>query len=143
MAGDRGVAGGADVLLFGLLVFVVTSLVVVNVWAVIDASLAVSAAARQGARTYVESAPEEAWPNAHLAMREVMASYGRDDSAMGTSAPTVVFERCAAVEITASYDIPLLSLPPFFEIGTTTVEATHSELIDPYRSGDFGGSCDD
>ena len=40
---------------FGVLIFVVGSLLIANAWAVVDAKLATTAAAREAARAYVES----------------------------------------------------------------------------------------
>lgn len=140
---DRGFVAGSDMLIFGVLAFVVGSMLIINVWTVIDASLAVSAAAREGARTYVEADPATAWPEAQDSMQRVMADYGRADRALITSAPTIgAYERCAVVTITAEYDVALISLPIFGDFGSLTrVDASHSERIDAYRSGDFGGSC--
>ena len=53
--GERGAIGGIEVLPIGFLLFVVGLLLVVNVWSVIDAKLAAGAAAREAARTAVES----------------------------------------------------------------------------------------
>ena len=53
--GDGGQVGGIEALPFGLLVFVVGALLVANAWAVVDAKLAVDAAARQATRHYVEA----------------------------------------------------------------------------------------
>ncbi|MBA2283441.1 MAG: hypothetical protein H0W25_19710, partial [Acidimicrobiia bacterium] len=50
---ERGQMGGIEALPFGLLIFVVGALLVANAWAVIDAKLAVTAAAREAARTWV------------------------------------------------------------------------------------------
>lgn len=140
---DRGVVAGSDMLLFGFLVFVLTSLVIVNVWTVIDASLAVSSAAREGARTYVEADPNTAWAEAQARMDDVMADYGRTSRAVPPSPPTIAtYERCAVVTITAEYDVALINLPLFGDFGSLTrIDASHSERIDAYRSGDFEGSC--
>ena len=140
---DRGVVAGSDMLLFGFLVFVLTSLVIVNVWTVIDASLAVSSAAREGARTYVEADPNTAWAEARARMDDVMADYGRTSRAVPPSPPTIAtYERCAVVTITAEYDVALINLPLFGDFGSLTrIDASHSERIDAYRSGDFEGSC--
>ncbi len=140
---DRGFVAGSDFLIFGVLAFVLGSMLIMNVWAVIDASLAVSAAAREGARTYVESDPATAWPDAQARMNDVMASYGRDDRAITTSAPSIgTYERCAVVTITAEYELALIDLPIFGDFGSlTTIDASHSERIDAYRSGEFEGSC--
>lgn len=143
VADERGVVAGSDMLLFGFLVFVLSSLVIVNVWTVIDASLAVSTAAREGARAFVESEPDTAWLEAQQRMTEVMDDYGRTDRAVAPSPPAIVtYERCAVVTITAEYDVALISLPLFGDFGSLTrIDATHSERIDAYRSGEFEGAC--
>ena len=51
--GDRGQAGGMEVLPLGFLVLVSVTLVIANAWGVIDARMAVSAAAREAVRAYV------------------------------------------------------------------------------------------
>ncbi len=139
---DRGMAGGADILFFGLIMMAFTSLLIVNVWTVIDASLAVSASAREGARTYVESDPATAQANAIAAMEQAMQEYGRDTRATAPTFSGSDYERCAVVTVTAGYDVAFISIPIFGDFGSlTTIEATHSERIDPYRSGEFAGAC--
>lgn len=140
---ERGVVAGSDMLLFGFLAFVLSSLVIVNVWSVIDASLAVSAAAREGARAYVEADPNTAWAESQARMNDVMASFGRTDRAVPLAAPQIeAYERCAVVTVTVEYDLALIELPLFGDFGSLTrIDATHSERIDAYRSGDFEGSC--
>ena len=140
---DRGVVAGTDMLIFGVLAFVLGSLLIINVWTVIDASLAVSAAAREGARTYVESDPATAWPEAQARMNDVMADYGRSARAVPPSPPAIdAYERCAVVTMTVEYDVALVSLPIFGTFGSLTrIDASHSERIDAYRSGEFEGSC--
>ena len=39
---DRGLLGGADILLFGIIAFVVTGLVIINIWNAVDSALVVS-----------------------------------------------------------------------------------------------------
>ena len=58
-AGEAGFAGGLEGLLFGLLLFVVGTLLVATAWGAVDTKFAVDAAARQAVRTYVE-APDSA-----------------------------------------------------------------------------------
>lgn len=53
--GEDGLVAGAEALAFGVLVFVVGSIIMLNGWAVLDAHLAVNAAAREGTRTIVEA----------------------------------------------------------------------------------------
>jgi len=140
---DRGVLGGADVLLFGLVGVVFTAMVIMNAWLAVDTSLAVSAAAREGARAAVE-APSgmEAASRAETAMRTVMAQYGRDIPAnLSVTVSVPNFSRCAPVTTTVGYEINFLSLPLFGDLGTHTISATHTEIVDPFRSGNFTGGC--
>lgn len=139
---DRGAIGGMEMLPLGFLVFVVASLMIINAWTVVDSWFAVSSAAREGARVYVESPAPDAWPNAQARIQEVMNDYGRGDRATTPVAPQVDFERCSLVTVTAGYELAFINLPFVGGFGAlTTIEASHSELIDPYRSGEFEGSC--
>ena len=140
---ERGVVAGSDMVLFGFLAFVLSSLVIVNVWTVIDVSFAVSSAAREGARTYVEADPNTAWADTQARMHDVMEDYGRTKRAVPPNPPAIDrYERCAVVTVTAEYDVALISLPLFGEFGSLTrIDATHSERIDPYRSGEYEGTC--
>lgn len=130
-------------LIFGVLTFVMGSLLIINVWNVIDASLAVSAAAREGARTYTEADPDTAWAQSRAAMFEVMDDFDRGDRVVAPSSPTLgSYQRCAVVTVTVGYDVALVKIPLFGQFGTMTrVESSHSSRIDAYRSGDFEGTC--
>ncbi len=139
---DRGFVAGADMLIFGVFAFVMGSLLIVNVWNVIDASFAVSAASREGVRTFQESAPESAWGDAQTRVIEVLDDYDRSDRALVPSIEAEAFERCGLVTVTAEYEVALVRIPLFGQFGTMKlVTSTHSGVIDGYRSGDFGGSC--
>lgn len=140
---DRGVVAGSDTLIFGVLAFVLGSLLILNVWAVIDTAFATSAASREAARIYVESDDAgTAWANSQQRAKEVMTDYGRNRATQVTRTSTG-FERCAVVTITVSHDVPFVQLPIFGTFGSlTTITSSHSERIDAYRSGDFLGECD-
>ena len=131
--------GGIEALPFGLLIFVVGSLLIANAWAVVDAKFATDAAARQAARTFVEGVDESAARrDAVAAGLEAIAGHGRDP-ARATVAPVgdASLTRCARVTFAAVYDIPALSLPFIGGYGGAPfhVRSTHSELVDPFRSG--------
>jgi hypothetical protein len=146
---DRGQVGGIEVLPFGLLVFVVGTLLVANAWAVIDAKLAVDSAARQATRSFVEAdVPaagdfDDAEAEARRAGYEALAAHGRERSRSaveltGLESPDgqAGFTRCARATFTASYDVPVLRLPWIGGFGSgLDVTSRHSELIDPYRDG--------
>ncbi|MGH9228450.1 MAG: hypothetical protein ACRD07_06905 [Acidimicrobiales bacterium] len=146
---DRGQVGGIEVLPFGLLVFVVGTLLVANAWAVIDAKLAVDAAARQAARHFVEAdVPAardygDAEGGARRAGHEALAAHGRDAERSTVELTRLEsrdgqagFTRCARATFIATYDVPVLNLPWIGGFGSgLDVSGRHSELIDPYRDG--------
>ncbi|HEX9992939.1 MAG TPA: hypothetical protein VGB14_08440 [Acidimicrobiales bacterium] len=140
--GDRGVVGGVEVLPFGVLVFVAGSLLVANAWAVVDAKLAVTSAAREAVRAYVE-APDAgtAAATADDAARSALAGHGRDPARLGLTLDGG-FGRCVPVVAVATYDVPAVSLPFVGGFGPAlTVRAEHRELVDPFRAG-LGGEAD-
>jgi hypothetical protein len=141
---DRGQVGGIEALPFGLLVFVVGSLLVANAWAVIDAKLAVDAAARQAARAYAEAElPAEAERDAIEAGLAAFEAHGRNPDEAGLALTGLEatdgqagFTRCARATFTATYDVPALTIPWIAGFGDgIDVTSSHSELVDPYRSG--------
>ena len=144
---DAGQMGGIETIPFGVLVFVVGTLIVVQAWAVIDVAFATDAAAREGVRTFVE-APDEvaAIDGGGDAARAAVGGHGRDPAALVIDAPVYdggAFERCALVRYTVHYPVPALTLPWVGGRGEAfTVTATHAEIIDPYRSDlAAGGGC--
>jgi hypothetical protein len=142
---DRGQVGGIEVLAFGFLVLVSGTLLMVNAWAVVDAKFAVDAAAREGARAFVEI-PDAGTAHAvaEQRAREALSAHGRDDP---SRAAVVIVEpeghgRCRPVEVTVSYDVPALTLPFIGGFGDSiTATATHVEHVDPYRDGLPEGHC--
>lgn len=133
---------GIEAVAFGFLVVVVAMLLIANAWAVVDAKMAVSAAAREAARAYVES-PAEVDPlaRADAAARAAMEGVGRDPTRLEITMERGSFERCARVRFRAAYSVPALGLPWIGgSAGTYRVVGTHSEVVDPYRSGLAAGS---
>lgn len=145
--GDRGQVAGIEALPFGLLVFVVGSLLIANAWAVVDAKLATDAAARQAARTFVEGTdPTDALEAASTAALDTIAAHGRDRArATVDIGGSQALRRCDRVSFTVSYEVPALLLPLIGGYGPTPfrVRSTHSELVDPFRGGLEGdaGAC--
>lgn len=146
---DKGQAGGIEALPFGVLVFVVGTLLVANAWAVIDSKLAVDAAARQATRHFVEAdvGRNATVDDAELAARQAgldaLVAHGRSDARADVSLTGLVpapgqtgYSRCARATFTATYAVPALSLPWIGGFGTRIdVTSSHSELVDPYRDG--------
>ena len=135
--GEDGQIGGVEAAIFGVLVFVFGTLVVVNAWAVVDAKLAASSAAREATRSYVEArSADDAGAAAQRAAEEAIRGHGRHVDRLGLRSVGGSFARCARVTLEASYRVPLLAIPVLGQRGTGfTVAARHSEVVDPYRSG--------
>jgi len=142
--GDDGFAGGFEGLLFGLLLFVIGTLLIAFAWGVVDTKTATGEAARQAARTYVE-APDgpAAALGAAQAARAALAGYGRDPDRARMALVSGRFARCGRVTIAVTYPAPLVELPFFGALGQgVDVRSEHSELVDPFRSGLSGtASC--
>jgi hypothetical protein len=141
-APEAGFIGGFEGLLFGLLLFVVGTLFVTHAWAVVDTKAATEAAARQAARTYVEASSSEAAASAaQQAAASALSGYGRAPGRADVRLAAGTFGRCHRITIAVSYPAPLLILPWLGRVGSAeTVQARHSELVDPYRSGLAGPS---
>ncbi len=137
---DGGQVGGIEVLPFGLLTFVVGTLLVANAWGVVDAKLAVTSAAREAVRAYVE-APDQASAvaAADAAATEAIAGHGRNPDATTTEIRhegDEPFARCTRVTVTVHHPVPAIRLPFIGGYGHAfDVVASQSEVVDPYRSG--------
>jgi hypothetical protein len=137
MRDESGQLGGLEGLAFGVLVFVIGTLVVVNAWAVIDSKLAAASAAREAARAFVEARTiDDAEADAHRAATAAIEGYGRDPDRMDIFHDDVGFGRCERVTFTVEYRVALGAIPLINRAATTFVAAArHSEIIDPFRDG--------
>ena len=146
LRGDAGQVGGIEALPFGLLIFVVGTLLIANAWAVVDAKFATDAAAREAARTFVEADdPATATPEATAAGRAAIEAHGRDpERVVIQPVGAARLERCERVTFEAIYEVPALSLPFIGGYGNAPfrVRSSHSELVDPFRSG-LAGQAED
>jgi Flp pilus assembly protein TadG len=133
---------GIEALAFGTLIFIAGTLVFVNGWALVDAKLAATSAAREAARAYVE-APDSTsgLHDAQIAGADALAGYGRDPLASTIVVIQGSFGRCQRVVVEVRTRAPLARVPFVGQAGTFTVVAHHSELVDPYRSGLAGTSA--
>jgi Flp pilus assembly protein TadG len=140
---DDSGQGGIEALPLALLVFVVGALLIANAWAVIDAKLAASSAAREAARTYVEApgslTSDEAFRAARLAAEAAFAAQrgsSRPPQLRLISGDGGARERCTRVIAEATYRVPAVTVPWVGGFGRGfTVRARHSEIVDPFRSG--------
>jgi hypothetical protein len=139
-AGERGQVAGIEALPFGLLIFVAGTLLLVNMWGVVDTKFAADASAREAARYVVESAGAgvEPWTvrdGAQQAAERTFADHGKQRS-IEVDPPGATIVRCERVTVRVSTVVPAIRLPFFGGYGDGfDVVATHSELVDPTRSG--------
>jgi hypothetical protein len=135
---DRGQVAGIEAIPFGILLFVVGALLIANAWAVVDVKMAVTSAAREAARTYVEApGHDEGRESAEAAAREAIAAHNRNAALATIDGPAdeSAFTRCNRISFTVSYPVPAITLPFIGGFGTGfTVKATHSEIVDPFRN---------
>ncbi len=129
-------------MIFGLLLFAIGTLIVASAWGVVDTKMAVTTAAEDAARTYVEAPnPTSAATQAQAAADQVLTGFGRSPSRATMTVTGGSFDRCQRITIEIRYPSPVLDLPFVGPVGSgLAVTAEHSELIDPYRSGLAGSS---
>lgn len=142
---DDGFVAGAEALIFGVLIFLVGTIIALNAWAVIDAKMAVTAAAREGARTAVD-APADAplGPRVEQVTRAAIDAQGKDPAQLiGTPTVTGSVGRCAPITVEVQYRVVGIRVPWLGTIGSQAVEvgATHTQVVDPFRSG-LAGEAD-
>lgn len=132
---EAGQIGGVEALIFGVLIFVFGTLVVVNAWGVVDAKFVTSTAAREAVRTFVEARTASAAADgAQAAAYEAMGTRPRDR--IGVELVEGTFERCSRVTMQVSYRVPFIRVPVLGGFGSAfAVASRHTELVDPYRNG--------
>ncbi len=140
--GDRGQVAGIEALPFGLLIFVAGTLLLVNIWGVVDAKFATDAASREATRYVVESArldrdPATIRAGAQAVAQRTLEDHGRRRPPTVRIRPEGVrLERCDRIQVTVATQVPAIRLPFFGGFGEAfEIVATHSELVDPTRSG--------
>ena len=160
-AEQAGLSAGAETLVFGVLVFVVGSIVALNGWAVLDAHFAVNAAAREATRSIVEGGAVDRASMIGAdggridsgvvfeVAAETMAGHGKDPADLERPDEFVVTladdpwarggdtpQRCARVTVEVAYPVQGIRLPIIGGWQTPiTAQGQHTEIIDPFRSG--------
>ncbi len=129
--------GGSDGILAGVLVFVLGGLLVLQLWAVVDAKQAADAAARAGARAYAEASTEGgAQAAAAAATAATLAGRHKPPASAVFLPPAGSFARCQRVMVLVQVRLQAVHLPGIALGPTFTVTGRHSTVIDPYRDGD-------
>lgn len=134
--GETGAVGGFEAIPFGVLIFVLGTLLVANAWALIDAKFAVAAAAREATRAFVEADPAaDPLQEARTAAAATLDAYGRDPGLMELDS-VGEFARCEQIRMTVTYPVPVVVLPGLTPLGEgLEATSTYSEIVDPLRSG--------
>ena len=143
--GERGQVAGIEALPFGLLIFVAGTLLLVNIWGVVDTKFAADASAREAARYVVESAESQVDPwkirdGAQVAAERTFTDHGKQRAiTVEVGPPGATFVRCERITVRVATVVPAIRLPFFGGYGDGfDVVATHSELVDPTRAGVAG-----
>lgn len=142
---DAGFVAGLEALAFGVVVFVVGTLVLVNGWAVIDAKFATNAAAREAVRAVVETPGGDPLTDLQLqtialaAAQQAGAAHGYASDAVSitprTTSGALSQRRCGSVRVEATVEVRPTVLPGIVAPGTLVVSSVHEEVVDPFRSG--------
>lgn len=137
---ERGVVGGTDGLLAGVLVAMVGTLMIANVWSVIAARTDADAAVREYLRVYTKAdGPGSGAAHAEAAARAALVASGRSDVAVSITPPDAeTFGPCGLARVTVRLQAPLVGVPGFVGRGSKTVTAAGAEVIDPWRSMERG-----
>lgn len=140
---EAGFVGGFEGLVFGTLIFVAGGLLVAGVWATVDTKLALAAAARVAATSYVEAGNPTSATTAALGSADVtLDGWGLSASRAALDVAAGPWARCSRITITIRYPAPGIRLPWIGEVGAgPDVAARASELIGPYRNGIPGTSA--
>ena len=130
---DSGQVAGLESIGFGILLFVVGSLLIANAWAVIDVKMAATSAAREAARSYIDAPePDRRLAAATASSRDAISAYGRDPNSVTVEVadePSAVAP-CGRVNVIVQYPVPAITLPFVGGFGDGfTVSATHTEVL--------------
>lgn len=133
LRGDGGQVAGIETVPFALLVLTVGVLLVARSWAVVDAGITASTAAREAAVAYVgASDPVEGGRAARQAAAVVVAGGGRrpDDLTVAGLDP---WRRCQPVTARVTVRVPGLDLPWLGLRVPRQATAAHTRVVDPFR----------
>lgn len=143
---DAGFVAGGEAIALGVLVLVVGSLLVLGAWSVVDARLAVDAAAREAGRSLVESATARTDARdadriaTEVAIATLAAHHGPLSATDATwthvdTHVTGALVRCGRVRTEVVVAVRTVRLPLVGGLGTVRLRGDHVERIEPYRSG--------
>ena len=145
--GEAGFVAGAESLAFGVLVFVVGTLLIMSGWTIIDTKIGVEAAAREAGRAVVESPVADLTNGqadrlARASAVQALTAHGGSpldpDATWRISSIRVTGDRvrCGRIVAEVLVAVDTVRLPIIGGgFGTVEVRGTHTERIEPYRAG--------
>ncbi len=141
---ERGTVAGLDALLFGTLILVAGTVLIVNLWSVVETRTALDAATREYLRTYTASADgPTAAVRADAAARTVLEQRGTPLRSLQIDPPEVArFGPCEPSRVQLNATVPAVRLPFLDDLGATVVSVSATELIPPHRELAPGPSHD-
>lgn len=130
---ERGQAAGVEAVPFGVLVFVTGTLLAVNVWSAVDARVAVDGAARDYLRAYTAAPdPGVARASGRSAAASSMAARRSGAANARVTDPPEPFGPCRPATVVVELATPTIRAPFVGSLGTTTVRAVRTELVQPH-----------
>lgn len=145
--GERGAVAGLEGVVFGVLILVAGTIVVVNAWSVLQTRRALDGAAREYLRAYTESeSPDAAITAGRRSLDAVLSGERRGGlhaSQLRLEEPDPSrFGPCADASVVLSVEVPAARVPFIGEVASTTVRVAHTEMIDAHREVRTGATYD-
>ncbi|MCX6524047.1 MAG: hypothetical protein NTX58_04650 [Actinobacteria bacterium] len=133
--GERGAVGGGEGVIFGMLILVAGTLVILNLWAILDARMALDTAASEYLRTYTEQQYFfQARVVGEAAAKDSLTQRGLSPYRVSIQASEPQgFGPCAVAVVQLTTQVPWVRVPFLAGAGSTTVRVTQTELIDAHR----------
>ena len=133
---EEGLLAGGEVLFGGVVIMLLATMLVINLWLIIDAKVAVSAASREGARRAVEADTAEGALAAIKAAAASAAAGHHRNIQVAVAVDGSLATRCSTVRVRVGSDVDLIVVPGWrLGFTKTRVSSTHTETVDGYRSG--------
>lgn len=136
---EAGFVAGFEALAFGVLVFVLGTLLMVNAWVVLDAVYAVNAASRVASQVVAAAPPDhgtdELGALARQAAARAVRAHGHDPDRLSvTLTPVAPLARCAEITVEVGLSVSVAAMP-FGDGRSWHVASRAQALVDPLRQG--------
>lgn len=144
---EGGFVAGAESLIFGVVIFVLGTIVVLNAWSALDARFAAAAAARDAVRAVVQApAGSDLAAVAESAAVAAFAGHGREPAGLEViwigDGDGPQRARCGEVRFRVETTVDVVLLPRWSSPPSFQVSALHAELVESYRAGIDATVCE-